>query len=233
MLGSVRVFRALLDELTLQSETGSGDLALDILATLVCSPLAESFTIEQVAYHPTAHVPKNRMPRCPILTLRDALLFQHESVAKTSETDPLRAELIVRLHRRVEALMTPPSMAQEVTGIDVNNIMQDIDLENVGDGQMDLGNAEHGGVGGDEPRNLNEMLDAAAAEAVAGGDNSGTGGGVDQGIGVSNAVATTAAADSGGAGFMDTSIDDVLNAADMGVENPELLDFDVDLEGMF
>lgn len=130
--------------------------------------------------------------------------------------------------------MTPPPMAQEVSNLDVNNIMQDIDLENVGDGQMDLGNTGHGGVGEDEPGNLNEMLDAAAAEAAAGGDNNGTGGGMDQGIGGPDSV--TAGGDSGGGtGFMDTSIDDVLNAADMdmGVGNPEFLDLDMDMEGMF
>lgn len=224
MLGSVRVFRALLDELKLQSETGSGDLALDILATLVCSPLAESFTAEQAAYHPTTPLSKDNIPRSPILTLRDALLFQHETVAKTSETDPLRAELIVRLHRRVEAFMTPPPMAEQVTTLDVNNIMQDIELENVGDGQMGLGTTGPEGVGEDEPGNLNEMLDAAAAEAAAGGDN---GGGMDHGMGGPGSVAV------GGGGVMDTSIEDVLNSADMGVGNPEFLDLDMDMDGMF
>ncbi|KAK2753905.1 mediator complex subunit [Arachnomyces sp. PD_36] len=221
MLGSVRVFRALLDELKLQSETGSGDLALDILATLVCAPLAESFTMDQAACHPSTHLNKDILPRSPILTLRDALLLQHETVAKTSATDPHRAELIVRLHRRVEALMTPPPMAQDVPTLDVNNMMQDIDLQNVGDAQMGLAATGPGGVGEDEPGNLNEMLDAAAAEAAAGGDAGA--GGMDNGMGVPG----------GGGNVMDTSIDDVLNGADMGVGNPEFLDLDMDMDGMF
>lgn len=234
-LGSVRVFRALLDELKLQTETGSGDLALDILATLVCAPLAESFTVNQAAYHPSPHLPKDRIPRCSILTLRDALLFQHETVAKTSETDPLRAELTVRLHRRVEALMATPPMAQEVSSVDVNNIMQDIDLQNVGDGQMGLQDTEPGGVGEGEPGSLNDMLDEAAAEAAAGGDSGGGGGGgvgMDHGVGAMDPI-TTSAGGGGGMSIMDTSIDDVLNAADMGVGNPEFLDLDMDMEGMF
>ncbi|KAB8075576.1 mediator of RNA polymerase II transcription subunit 5 [Aspergillus leporis] len=204
MLGSTRVFRAIVDELKMQSETGNAALALDIAAAMICSPLAESFAIEQINYHPV-DPNKEPLPRCPILTLRDALNLQHESVPKLSEKDPLRAEVIVRLYRRVNALMAPTS---QMPNLDVSNIIQNMQLGVEDHGQMDLEPASAGhGVGDDDAANLNQMLDNAAAAAAAGLDS-----GIGQGMG----------------GGLDTSIDDVLNAADMAVGNPEFLDLDMD-----
>ncbi|KAL1854305.1 mediator complex subunit [Paecilomyces lecythidis] len=216
LLGASRVLPALIEELKLQTEAGSGDLALDVAATLVCSPMAESFAIEQSFYHPI-DPNKDALPRCPILTLRDALIVQHDDVPKISEKDPLRAEVIVRLYRRVNNLMAPPS---QVTNLDVSNIIQNMNLGGVGEhGQMGLGPGEHGvgqgGVGDEDPENINQMLDEAAAAAAAGVDND-----VGQGMGL----------DSSGAG-LHANIDDMLNSADMGVGNPEFLD--LDMEGMF
>ncbi|KAE8390591.1 mediator complex, subunit Med5 [Aspergillus alliaceus] len=207
MLGSTRVFAAILDELKMQTETGNADLALDIAATMICSPLAESFAIEQGHYHPV-DPNKEPLPRCAILTLRDALNLQHENVPKLSEKDPLRAEVIVRLYRRVNALMTPTT---QMPNLDMSNIIQNMQLGVEDHGQMGLEPAGAGhGVGDDDAANLNRMLDNAAAAAAAGLDS-----GMGQSIG----------------GGLDTSIDDVLNAADMAVGNPEFLD--LDMEGMF
>ncbi|KAB8266567.1 mediator of RNA polymerase II transcription subunit 5 [Aspergillus minisclerotigenes] len=207
MLGSARVLTAIVDELKMQTETGNADLALDIAVTMMCAPLAESFAIEQSNYHPV-DPNKEPLPRCPVLTLRDALNLQHENVPKLSEKDPLRAEVIVRLYRRVNALMTPTS---QMPNLDMSNIIQDMQLGVEDHGQMDLEPAGAGhGVGDDDAANLNRMLDNAAAAAAAGLDS-----GMGQGMG----------------GGLDTSIDDVLNAADMAVGNPEFLD--LDMEGMF
>ncbi|KAE8310885.1 mediator of RNA polymerase II transcription subunit 5 [Aspergillus transmontanensis] len=207
MLGSARVLTAIVDELKMQTETGNADLALDIAVTMICAPLAESFAIEQSNYHPV-DPNKEPLPRCPVLTLRDALNLQHEHVPKLSEKDPLRAEVIVRLYRRVNALMTPTS---QMPNLDMSNIIQNMQLGVEDHGQMDLEPAGAGhGVGDDDAANLNRMLDNAAAAAAAGLD-SGMGQGMDGGL--------------------DTSIDDVLNAADMAVGNPEFLD--LDMEGMF
>ncbi|GMF74920.1 unnamed protein product [Aspergillus oryzae] len=207
MLGSARVLTAIVDELKMQTETGNADLALDIAVTMICAPLAESFAIEQSNYHPV-DPNKEPLPRCPVLTLRDALNLQHENVPKLSEKDPLRAEVIVRLYRRVNALMTPTS---QMPNLDMSNIIQDMQLGVEDHGQMDLEPAGAGhGVGDDDAANLNRMLDNAAAAAAAGLDS-----GMGQGMG----------------GGLDTSIDDVLNAADMAVGNPEFLD--LDMEGMF
>ncbi|PGH29454.1 hypothetical protein GX50_07789 [[Emmonsia] crescens] len=227
LVGAVRVLRGIIDELKLQAETGSGDLALDIAATLICAPLAESFAVDRAAFHPI-DPSKDAVPRCPILTLRDALNLERDSIPKLMNSDTLRAELIVRLNRRVDALTAVPQMSQEVSNIDVSNIMQDINLEEGGMGMSSQGHNQGGETsnqvdqGADNTGDLNEMLDAAVA-AAAGGDGAGNG----QEMGMSGM---------GGIGMgmgngMDTSIDDVLNGADMGVGNPEFLD--LDMEGMF
>lgn len=216
ILGSTRVLGAMLDELKQQTETGSGELALDIAATMVCAPMAESFAVEQNTYHPVDST-KEPLPRCPILTLRDVLALQHENVPKISEKDPLRAEVIVRLWRHVNMLLAPPS---QVSNIDVSNIIQNMNLGVEGQDRMDL-EPTGPGVGGnvvpeEDAENINQMLDKATAAAAAGME-----GGVN--------VAQDMALDTGSAGI--DAIDDVLNAADMAVGNPEFLD--LDMEGMF
>lgn len=223
ILGATRVLTVLLDEVKQQTEAGSGDFALDIAATMICAPMAESFAVDQITCHPVDST-KESLPRCSVLTLRDALALQHDNVPKISEKDALRAEVIVRLWRRVSVLSTPPS---QVSNIDVSNIIQNMNLGVEGQGRMDLEPTD-AGVGehdvGEEQDNINQMLDNAAAAAAAAGMDGGVGVGSDMGL------------DAGGTG-MDTgmdgmdAIDDVLNAADMAVGNPEFLD--LDMEGMF
>lgn len=215
ILGASRVLDALLDELKQQSEAGSGDLALDIAATMVCAPMPESFAVDQNSCHPIDPT-KESVPRCSILTLRDALNIQHENVPKISEKDQLRAEIIVRLWRRVRVLVTPPS---QVSNIDVSNIIQNMDLGVDSGDRMDLEPPADVGeprMGDEDPDNINQMLDNAAAAAAAAGMDGNVGVGQDMGM-------------DPGAGM--DAIDDVLNAADMAVGNPEFLD--LDMEGMF
>lgn len=221
MLGASRVLAAMIDEVKQITEAGSGHIALDIATTLICAPMTESFAVDQNNYHPV-DASKEALPHCAILTLRDALALQHENVPKLSETDPLRAEVIVRLARRVNMLMAPPS---QVSNIDVSNIIQNMHLGVEGQDRMDLepsanvsGNAE------DESDDINQMLDKAAAGI---GMEGSMDGGMDGGIGVGQDMGL------GSGGGMDAidAIDDVLNAADMAVGNPEFLD--LDMEGMF
>lgn len=229
MLGSMRVLATLIEEAKLLTEAGSGDLALDVAATMVCAPMTETFAADQNTYHPV-DPSKEPVPQSPILTLRDALALQHENVPQIAEKDPLRAEVLVRLYRRVNALTAPSA---HIHNLDINNIVQNMQLGAEGPGQMemeqpgpgagaggpgDVGNVDNMGdgnaVGEEDAENINQMLDDAAAAAAAGIDS-----GVGQDMGL----------DSTGTG-MDTSIDDVLNAADMAVGNPEFLD--LDMEGM-
>lgn len=218
ILGAARVLNVILDEVKQQTEAGSGDFALDIAATMICAPMAESFAVDQNTCHPVEST-KESLPRCSILTLRDALILQHENVPKISEKDALRAEVIVRLWRRVSLISTPPS---QVSNIDVSNIIHHMELGVEDHDRMDLEPTASGvgdnGVGEDQD-NINQMLDKAAAAAAAGMDG-GVGVGADMGLDAGTGMDTGLDA-----------IDDVLNAADMAVGNPEFLD--LDMEGMF
>ncbi|KAJ5113477.1 hypothetical protein N7456_002011 [Penicillium angulare] len=220
ILGASRVLDILLDELKSQTEAGSGDLALDIAATIISAPMPESFAVDQNICHPV-DLTKESPPRCSVLTLRDSLAVQHDNVPRVSEKDSLRAEIIVRLWRRVSVLMAPPS---QVSNIDVSNIIQNMDLGVDGQDRMDL--EPSSGVGGtgmgdDDSDNINQMLDNAAAAAAAAG--------MEGNVGVGQDLGQDMGLDAGTAGM--DAIDDVLNAADMAVGNPEFLD--LDMEGMF
>lgn len=212
------VLSVLLDELKAQAEEASGslDLAIDIAATLICAPIPESFAQEQTIYHPI-DTTKEAFPRCLLLTLRQALMIQHQNVPKLSEKDPTRAEVIVRLTRRVNALLTPPA---HVGTLDVTNIIDNMNLEAA---------AAAAAAGHD-------VIDLSNGNGTANDTGGAPGESIDQIL--NNVVAATANNDHHGAGNephdfdttgMDTSLDDILNAAHMG--NPEFLDLEMD--GMF
>lgn len=234
LLGSERVLNGLIDELKLQTETGSGDLAFDIASTMICAPIAESFTAEQLQYR---HLGADKGPgsRCKILTLRDSLNLLRESFPKLIGTDPHRVELAVRLQRRVGVLRSIPQLpAGEV---DVGSIMADLEAvgghveqqpQQQGQGQqqdqaqeqhqVDLSNQGVTPVTGDTPGNIDAILDAATTADV-----------VDSGQ--SNGPGTTGDAELLGSGAdlsTDAGMNDVFNMMDMG--NPEFIDLDM---GMF
>ncbi|EZF26546.1 hypothetical protein H103_01299 [Trichophyton rubrum CBS 288.86] len=224
-LGSVRILAGILEELKLQSETGSGDLAIDIAATLICAPMRECFSLEQAAYQSVGGSLKDSLPHRQMLNLRYALNLQRESLSKVIEYEPHRAELIVRLARRVDTLTSIPQIPQGVENIDVGNIMANMDLTGVEeDRQMQIDVAQQAeqqdqqhqnltATGTDAtPGTIDAILDAATAEGVT-APPAGT-------------EVTMAQSD------MDASIfDDMLNPTDMGVGNPEFID--LDMEGMF
>lgn len=243
MLGAPRVLRALEEELKLQTEAGSGDLALDIATAIISAPMAESFTVDQLLHHPMDshkdhHNHQHQLPapstflRTPLLTLRDALNLDHDNVPRISEKDPLRAEMIVRLSRRVNALNAPTA---QVPTLDVSNIISNMppppSFERATGPTMDLEPPAGGGGGGHE-ENLSQMLDTAAAAAAGGMQGMQGMGDTDAGTDTGAGAETGTGTDTGLGTGLDTSIDDVLNAADMAaVGNPEFLD--LDMEGMF
>ncbi|KAL5000678.1 mediator of RNA polymerase II transcription subunit 5 [Aspergillus recurvatus] len=243
-LGASRVLAALLDELKFQTESspGTAGIALDTAASIVSAPLSESYALDQFQTHhdPSASKESDQSPRYSILTLRDALNMQHESVPKLSEKDPLRAEIVVRLYRRVNTLLAPP--AQVAPNLDMNmdmNVNVNMNMNNIiGDMHLDPSDAgasnqnmnmnmetdtntqtrEQGHT--EEQANLNQIMDNAAAAVGMDMDMNMGGGGDGMGVGVGVGGL--------GLGEVDQSIDDVLNAAEM---NPEFLD--LDMEGMF
>ncbi|RDA86537.1 hypothetical protein CP532_1899 [Ophiocordyceps camponoti-leonardi (nom. inval.)] len=106
MVGTNRVLRAMIDEIRHQPE------AYDVVAMLVCAP---DVTMEPPASGMLetagSAVPQRR------LTLREALKAEAESCLKPHKKE--EAETIVRLYRRVEAMMALPVAAAMLEAADI------------------------------------------------------------------------------------------------------------------
>ena len=233
LLGAPRVVAEFIEELKLQTEAGSGPLAMDIAATFICSPLTESFAVDQHVYQQQQQqqqqqkgqqqqtAQSDRQPHCPILTPRDALALQHQEIPQMAEKDPLRAQVIVRLYRRVNVLTTPSPQAPnlDLVNVDIMQSMHFTDQQqqpSIDDvGSMDMTAAP------DENEHISRILDKAVAGMNV--DN-------DLGLGGDGAGFGTADTEMGspGGGLDTAGFDDVLNATDMAVGNPEFLDLDMD-----
>lgn len=154
LLGAHKTLRPILEEIKAQTEAGNGAAALDIGTAIVCAPTVDN----SVLVNP---LNPSQPPRTH-LNLREMLKEEFDNAASLVATDPLLAETIVRLHRRVE----PHLMAVSQAGIPPSTI----------DGipNVDMGaGAGIGIVDATQNDELNKALnDAAAATmaAAAGGD---------------------------------------------------------------
>lgn len=104
ILGAKPVLVILLDEIKSQSEAGNASVAYDIATALICAPDVGSdvFLSTQMVPDETGNFPPPPQRR---LTLRDALRAEADDWKRINKQDPVTAEMVVRLHRRVEAQM--------------------------------------------------------------------------------------------------------------------------------
>lgn len=144
LLGSSKTLNAIVDEVKAQTELQNGAAALDVAVSLICAPLIENsgFVVDITAPAP----PRTRM------SLREMLKVECDNAASVITKDPLRAETVVRLHRRVEAQLVAMSQAVIPSAqIDLPNASL-MDVQN----QTSTGNAE-----------LDKALNDAAAATIA------------------------------------------------------------------
>jgi mediator of RNA polymerase II transcription subunit 5 len=165
LLGAKRLLTAIIEEVKSQTATGNGALVIDVATALICAPDADSAspspTSAQLMHILDDGASGMPQPLQRRLTLRDALRTCAELAPKTHKTDELHAETVIRLFRRVEALMTPtmqPSAAMLDHGLGA--------LEGVGvDGtgmEVGLGDAVGVGVLGGA-QGIDDAIVAAAA----------------------------------------------------------------------
>jgi mediator of RNA polymerase II transcription subunit 5 len=103
LLGAFKVMRAIIDEIKAQTEAGNGAAALDIGVSIICAPTVDDSPIPVDwlgSSIPASHPPRTRM------NLREMLKSEFDNAAGLVAIDPLGAETIVRLHRRVEAQLS-------------------------------------------------------------------------------------------------------------------------------
>jgi mediator of RNA polymerase II transcription subunit 5 len=193
ILGAAKSLRAIIDEVKAQTDVGNGAAALDIGVSLICSPTIcnSAISIDWVGSPVTAPpAPRTRM------NLREVLKVEFDNAASLVASDPLAAETIVRLHRRVEAQLAAvaSSGGLPTAQIDLPNVeLASMQGQNMGDADLDkamndaaaatIAAGSDIGMGSKAlQRSLDEHLDMAAANAgldlsMSGMEGMGVGGG--------------------------------------------------------
>ncbi|KAK4238900.1 hypothetical protein C8A03DRAFT_14704 [Achaetomium macrosporum] len=149
MLGAKRLLSLLVEELKSFADTTQAGIAYDVVTAMICAPDVtndSSLAAAAAAGSPEATAPQQRR-----ISLREALKAEADDWRKIQKCDPLMAETVVRLYRRVEAQMAqpPPPASAAMLG-----------------GQPELG-ALGVDVGGD----VGALGDAIAAAAAAAGEH--------------------------------------------------------------
>lgn len=103
LLGARGTLKAIIDEVKSQTEAGNGAAALDIATSIICAPMVEDSPISVDWVSSSMVQPVSQRTR---MNLREMLKQEFDSSANLVSTDPLVAEAIVRVHRRVEAQLT-------------------------------------------------------------------------------------------------------------------------------
>lgn len=146
ILGAHKVLRAVVDEVKSQTNAGNGSAALDIGVTIICAPTVDDSPISvdwMGSTLPASHPPRTR------LNLREMLKHDFDNAATLVASDPLAAEAVVRLHRRVEA---------QLASIGENALQPVMTLPTV-----DLGDMQSNAI----PDDITKAMDDAAAASMA------------------------------------------------------------------
>jgi mediator of RNA polymerase II transcription subunit 5 len=161
--GAKRLLNSILEEVKFQSAAGSGSVAIDIAAAIVCAPDTDSFSSTPDSAQlmnmlgDTSSTSSSLQRR---LTLRDALRTEAENASKIHKDDILQAETIVRLYRRVEAMMAPPITQATMLDHGLGDLTVGAGALDVGVG-VGIGNGIGNGIL-DGTQHLNDAMVAAA-----------------------------------------------------------------------
>ncbi|CAG1990921.1 unnamed protein product [Fusarium graminearum] len=150
LLGPKRLLHVILEELRQHTAAGSANIIYDVATSLVCAP-------DAVKDAPVTDANGNMLP--PIQrqrTLRDLLKVEVESCRRLQKEDPVLAEHVVRLHRRVEAQMVIPQPQGMLQPADMSLNLAD-DTAALGDAMA----AAASGVQGDNMSVDNLALDVS------------------------------------------------------------------------
>ncbi|KAK7409684.1 mediator complex subunit [Neonectria punicea] len=106
ILGPKRLLYVILEEVRQQSENGSASFVYDVATAIICAPDAIKESLGNIGIlDANGNMPPPvQRPR----TLRELLKSAAEDCKKIQKKDPALAEVIVRLHRQVEAQMVIP-----------------------------------------------------------------------------------------------------------------------------
>nr|CEG04968.1 unnamed protein product [Fusarium clavum] len=153
LLGPRRLLHVILEEVRQHTAAGSANIVYDVATSLICAP-------DAVKDAPaTSMIDANGNMLAPIQrqrTLRDLLKVEVEGCRKLQKEDPVLAEHVVRLHRRVEAQMIIPQPQGMLQTADMSLNLAD-DTATLGDAMA----AAASGVQGDNMSVDNLTLDVS------------------------------------------------------------------------
>ncbi len=121
MLGAPRLLQVILDEIKHQTDVGSGNIAYDVACALICAPDAAT---DAQAPPPMSILDGAGTAPAPLqrrISLREQLGFMAEEWKKIQKSDPVVAETVVRLYRKVEAQMAVPPDPVMPTGLELHD----------------------------------------------------------------------------------------------------------------
>ncbi|KAI0157878.1 Med5-domain-containing protein [Hypoxylon sp. FL1284] len=108
MMGARRLLYVILEEVRQQTEAGSGSIAHDVATAIICAPDVTNMPAPpELALYVDNVIPPQRR-----LSLSEALKDEAEDCKIIEKKDPAMAEIIVRLHRKVEAQLLMPAPAE-------------------------------------------------------------------------------------------------------------------------
>lgn len=149
ILGAHKILRAIVNEVKAQTVAGNGAAALDIGVSIICAPTVDDSPLAVEWAGSTIQAPYPRRIR---MNLREMLKYDFDDAATFVATDPLAAETIIRLHRRVEAQLASigESALQSQGAV--------LGITDVGIGMQSQG----------LPDDINKAIDDAAAASMTG-----------------------------------------------------------------
>lgn len=113
ILGPKRLLYLILDEIKQTSDAGSNGVIYDIAVALICAPDVTNLPPmlpPSLLGDPSQHT----VPVQTRVSLRQALRWEAEDCKKIQKSDPVMAEHVVRLYRRVEAQMVMPQAPEMI-----------------------------------------------------------------------------------------------------------------------
>ena len=177
MLGARRVLHVILEEVRQQSEAGSSSFVYDVATALVCAP-------DVTNEHPPQAMLLDESGNAPPvlqrpLSLREVLRAEAEECMKIQRSDAVLAEMIVRLHRRVETQLVLPQ-ASAMLGAGGMALGLDGNAASLGDAIAAAAAGEGMAVDGVD---LDMGLGGVSSDLGLGAGPSGVNGGLDAGAG--------------------------------------------------
>ncbi|KAI8934400.1 mediator complex subunit [Plenodomus lindquistii] len=146
MLGAYKTLRAIIETIATQTSTGYGSAALDVGMSIICAPMVEDSPVPIDWAGSPIPAPQPQRTRT---NLREMLKQEFDNAASLVATDPLTAETIVRLQRRVEAQLSSMNDASlQARAINLPNVnMTAIQSQSISD-------------------DINKAMDDAAAASI-------------------------------------------------------------------